>query len=130
MHRVVGPAAREREGISMTRADRKRETSSSVAPLKRKSRGPLVGLALHAAALAGVAAYSAASWQADANIGLGLGILGFLVLGAPWSLSYFLIDLTSDTGDYAALSYTALTLSAFFNLIIHAREVRRAWTSH
>ena len=43
----------------------------------RKARGRIVGLVLHAAAQAGVAPYSLVSWQADANIGIGLGILGF-----------------------------------------------------
>jgi hypothetical protein len=50
------------------------------------------------------------------------------VLGFPWSLSYFLIDFTSDTGEYAALSYTALVASAAVNLVIHGRMVRRART--
>ena len=93
-----------------------------------RTRGRIVGLVLHAAAQAGVAPYSLVSWQADANIGIGLGILGFLVLGFPWSLSYFLIDFTSDTGEYAALSYTALVASAAVNLVIHGRMVRRART--
>ena len=117
----------------MTRSDKEPGTPPPLMAAPRKSRGPLVGLALHAAALAGVAAYSLVSWHADANIGLGMGILGLLALGFPWSLSYFLIDLTSDTGEYEALGWTALVLSAAVNLAIHgrrwSRSARRARTA-
>ncbi len=82
----------------------------------------------HAALLALVGGYTALSAShstPDANIGLGLGLLGLQVLGAPWSFVLVFLVLDGVAVDFKIV-LAASTAAAMVNLALHAFLV--GWT--